>query len=77
MTTSKFVAVALVAVLSVPIAAGAMTARPIKKPPKVHKIINSRRPGSPGFTGSSPLGSAQKADIKAKKKAAKAAAKPA
>jgi hypothetical protein len=65
-------AIMLLAAFVFPNAATAATTIVHRKPPKVHKVINSRYPGSPGFTGSSPLGSAQKAVIRAKKKAAKA-----
>ena len=66
-------AIILIAGIALPHVALAATAVSHMKPHKVHKVINSRYPGSPGFTGSSPLGSAEKAALRAKKKAAKAA----
>jgi hypothetical protein len=68
-------ALALLAIFSFPIAAGAVTTTtttPMHKKVKPKHTVNSKVPGSPGFTGSSPLGSAQKAKKKAAKKAAKA-----
>jgi hypothetical protein len=65
-------AMMLLAAFALPLAAGAATTVVYPKhKPKMHKVINSRYPGSPGFTGSSPLGSAEKAALRAKKKAAK------
>jgi hypothetical protein len=76
MNHRAIVALVLAGAFAVPIAAGAATTeRP--HPKKVHNNgINSSHPGSPGYTNSSPLGSAEKADIRAKKKAAKRASKP-
>jgi hypothetical protein len=62
-------AIVLAAAFALPHAAAAATV--VVHPHKMHKVINSRRPGSPGFTGSSPLGSAQKAVKRANKKVAK------
>ena len=66
-------ALALVALFSFPIAASAITG-PSPAPMKMNhkKAINSKVPGSPGYTNSSPLGSAQKKAKKAAKKKAAA-----
>ncbi len=65
-------ALALLAIFSFPIAAGAVTTTTTtKKMMKPKHAVNSKVPGSPGYTNSSPLGSAQKAKKKAAKKAAK------
>jgi hypothetical protein len=65
MNFRSIAALALLAVFSLPIAAGAVattsTAAPhSKKGVHPKHTVNSKDPGSPGFTGSSPLGSAQK-----------------
>jgi hypothetical protein len=72
MQLRSIAALALLAIFSFPIAAGAVTtttttSKKMMKPKKT----NSKTPGSPGYTNSSPLGSAQKSKKKAAKKAAK------
>jgi hypothetical protein len=66
-------ALVLVAIFSLPIASMAITTTPthMTKHKKPKKAINSSRPGSPGYTNSSPLGTAEKAALKAKKRAAR------
>jgi hypothetical protein len=73
MNLKTTVAIVLFAACALPHTVSAMTA--FTEPTKVHKSINSKHPGTPGFTNSSPLGSAEKAALRAKKKAAKEAAK--
>jgi hypothetical protein len=71
MKLRSIAALTLVAVFSLPIAAGAVTTTVPQHKKGVHPkhTINSKDPGSPGFTGSSPLGSAEKSKKKAAKKA--------
>jgi hypothetical protein len=71
--TRSIAALALAAIFSFPVASMAITTTPmhVTKHKKPKKAINSSRPGSPGYTNSSPLGTAEKADKKAKKRAAK------
>jgi hypothetical protein len=73
MQLRSIAALALLAIFSFPIAAGAVTTTTTtsKKMMKPKKTVNSKVPGSPGYTNSSPLGSAQKSKKKAAKKAAK------
>jgi hypothetical protein len=73
MQLRSIAALALLAAFSFPLAAGAATTTTTttKKMMKPKKVVNSKVPGSPGYTNSSPLGSAQKAKKKAAKKAAK------
>jgi hypothetical protein len=72
MNFRSIAALALLAVFSLPIAAGAVattsTAAPhSKKGVHPKHTINSKDPGTPGFTGSSPLGSAEKKKKTSKK----------
>jgi hypothetical protein len=57
-------ALALLVAFSAPIAASAMTASPAPTKMKMKKKkatgVTNKVPGGPGFTGSSPLGSAEK-----------------
>jgi hypothetical protein len=74
MNARSVAALAIVALFSVPLAAGAATTTTTtpmhaKRLTKPSKIVNNKIPGSPGYTNSSPLGSAQKSKKRAAKKA--------